>query len=161
MTFIARVCVCISVIALVACDRQPAIDDDAERQGLLAVDRAWSGFGVEEQIGFLAADAVLMVEGMPLIAGKDAIAKVWREEAEIPGFTIAWEPESAVVSASGELGYTLGSNAISVNDSTGLSTTTNGKYVTIWRKQADGSWKVVVDIVNSDSLPITDPQRDQ
>jgi ketosteroid isomerase-like protein len=60
-----------------------------------------------------------------------------------------------------ELGYTFGTNAISVEDSTGASTTTNGKYVTIWRKQTDGSWKVVVDITNSDSLPITDPQRDQ
>ncbi len=161
MIFIARVCVCISVIALVACDRQPAINDDAERQRLLAVDRAWSGIGVEEQISFLADDAVYMVEGMPLIAGKDAIAKVWREEAEIPGFTLTWEPEHVVVSASGELGYTFGSNAISVEDSTGASTTTNGKYVTIWRKQTDGTWKVVVDIANSDSLPITDPQQDQ
>jgi hypothetical protein len=60
MTFIARVCVCISVIVIAACDQQSAIDVGAERQGLLAVDRAWSGFGVEEQIGFLADDAVLM-----------------------------------------------------------------------------------------------------
>jgi hypothetical protein len=104
MTFIARACVCISVIALASCDRQPAIDVGAERQELLAVDRAWSGIGVEEKIGFLADDAVSMVEGLSLIAGK---------------------------------------------------------YVTIWRKQTDGSWKVVVDITNSDSLPITDPPRDQ
>ena len=161
MTFFSRVLIGISMTALAACDRQPAIDVDAEMQGLLAMDRAWSGIDVEEQIRFLADDAVYMVEGVPLVAGKDAIAKIWREEEEIPGFTLTWEPEHVVASASGDIGYTFGTNAISVEDSTGASTTANGKYVTSWRKQADGAWKVVVDITNSDSPPIADSQRDQ
>ena len=143
MTLLSYVFVGLLVLGLAACDQQPAIDADLEKQGLLATDRSWSGIDVEEQIEFLADDVVYMIEGMPLVFGKSAIAEVWREEGEIPSFTLTWEPEHVVVSESGELGYTFGSNAISVDDSTGASTTTKGKYVTIWRKQPDGSWKVV------------------
>ena len=57
------------------------------------------------------------------------------------------------MSASGDLGYTFGSNEISLNNAVGVRTTTKGKYVTIWRKQADGSWKVVVEIANGDAPP--------
>ena len=55
--------------------------------------------------------------------------------------------------AGGDLGYTFGSNEISLNDAKGARVTTEGEYVTIWRKQADGSWKAVVDIGNSDAPP--------
>jgi ketosteroid isomerase-like protein len=33
-----------------------------------------------------------------------------------------------------------------------------GKFFDVWKKQADGSWKVVVSTFNSD-LPVTPPAR--
>jgi ketosteroid isomerase-like protein len=142
-----------SLVALAACEGRPTLDLEVEREGLLAADQAWSQSDLEEQFAFLADDAMYLGEGIPLVSGRDAIEEAWREEAQLPGFSLSWEPDGAVVSARGDLGYTFGSNEISLNNAAGVRTTTKGKYVTIWRKQADGSWKVVVDIANSDAPP--------
>lgn len=56
----------------------------------------------------------------------------------------------AVLAESGELGYTVGQYTITVTGEDGERSVEKGKYVTIWRKQADGSWKVVLDGGNSD-----------
>ena len=141
----------VSLVVLAACEGRPTVDLEAERERLLANDKAWSQIDLEKQLAFLADDAMYLVEGMPRISGREAITEAWREEAQLPGFSLNWEPDGAVVSASGDLGYTFGSNEISLNNAAGVRTTTQGKYVTIWRKQADGSWKVVVDIGNSDA----------
>jgi ketosteroid isomerase-like protein len=141
------------LVALPACEGPPTVDLQAEIETLLVADKAWSQTDPEKQFALLVEDAMYMAEGMRRIAGRDAIAEAWREEAQLPGFSISWEADGAVVSASGDLGYTFGSNEVSLNNSAGVRTTTKGKYVTIWRKQADGSWKVVVDIWNSDAPP--------
>ena len=51
------------------------------------------------------------------------------------------------------LGYTLGTWQSTHYNEAGKGQVTTGKYVTIWRKQADGSWKVVFDGGNPDSSP--------
>lgn len=139
------------LIVLAAFDGQSNENPETEREQLLATDNYWSELNLEKQLTFLAEDAMYMVEGMPVISGKEAITQAWREEAQIPGFALTWQPDGAVVSASGELGYTFGSNELRLINAEGVPTVTKGKYVTIWRKQSDGLWKVVVDIANSDS----------
>jgi ketosteroid isomerase-like protein len=67
----------------------------------------------------------------------------------IPGFQISWEPLSVTVSKSGDMAYMIEQNKITVNDSTGHPVTEYNKSVTIWRKEADGSWKNVVDMWNA------------
>jgi ketosteroid isomerase-like protein len=37
-----------------------------------------------------------------------------------------------------------------VNDAAGNPVTVRGKWVGVWKKQADGQWKLVADIGNSD-----------
>ena len=59
----------------------------------------------------------------------------------------------AFASAAGDLGYTLGTWQSTHYNEAGKGQVTTGKYVTIWRKQADGSWKVVFDGGNPDSSP--------
>ena len=48
------------------------------------------------------------------------------------------------------MGYTLGNYEMSFNDPAGKPVNDKGKYVSIWAKQPDGKWKVVVDMFNSD-----------
>ncbi len=50
------------------------------------------------------------------------------------------------------MGYTIGTYELTVEQD-GASMVTVGKYVTLWKKQADGSWKVVVDCFNADGPP--------
>ena len=153
----------VSLVVLAGCARQPGVDVEAEQAVLLATDTAWaeSGADLEQHMAAFADDATLLPSEMPRISGKAAIRKAWGEMVRLPGFSLSWVPERAVVAASGDLGYTMGSDEFSLANAEGVKTTTKGKYVTIWRKQADRSWKVVVDIGNSDAPPepIAPPQR--
>jgi len=57
-----------------------------------------------------------------------------------PDLKIDWEPDEAVISAGGDLGYTLGHATITRDGKVDKS-----RYLTIWRKQPDGSWKFILD----------------
>ncbi len=145
----------IPLLVMGACAQPPKVDVEAERASLLAADKAWSQMvnDVDKVASVLADDAVFFGDGMPRITGKAAIRQAWTDMSKAPGFSISWLPEGAVVAASGDLGYTFGSNEFRLNDAKGVRVTTKGKYVTIWRKQADGSWKAIVDTGNSDAPP--------
>jgi ketosteroid isomerase-like protein len=67
---------------------------------------------------------------------------------KIPGFHVTWTPDSAIVSRSGDMGYTYGTNEFTAPDSTGKLVTTRGRYLTVWRKDADGRWRCVEDFSN-------------
>ena len=69
--------------------------------------------------------------------------------ASMPGFEIAWTPEIAEVSSGADLGYTIGSYHMELDGPDGAPTAVDGKYLTVWQKQRDGSWKVVADTFNS------------
>ena len=62
------------------------------------------------------------------------------------GDRFTWEPDTAVVAASGDLGYTLGHYTIIGEGEQAGDTVGRGNYVTVWQKQPDGSWKIAVDI---------------
>ena len=55
------------------------------------------------------------------------------------------------MAGSGDLAYETGVFVINSVDKNQQSTTINGKYVLVWKKQANGKWKVVADIDNPDS----------
>ena len=55
---------------------------------------------------------------------------------------------NAQVAAAGDVGYTTGAFGLQANGQT-----EKGKYVTVWKKQTDGSWKIAEDIFNTDTGP--------
>ncbi len=63
-----------------------------------------------------------------------------------PDFKISWEPMTVVVSESGDMAYMIEKNQMTMKDSSGTTVTTYGKGVTIWKKDASGSWKNVVEV---------------
>jgi len=113
---------------------------------LIKVDKEFSVLSEERgmKYAFLeyAADsAVLLQRNIMPIVGKMAISASLEAFSDT-GFTLTWEPQYADISKSGDLGYTYGlfTSIITSNKSI-----TRGKYVTIWKRQADGSWKYVLD----------------
>jgi ketosteroid isomerase-like protein len=56
-------------------------------------------------------------------------------------------------SRSGDLGCTSGTTENTFKDASGKTATFKGKYLTVGKKQADGSWKVLYDMFNSDLPP--------
>src|SRR5262249_55516222 len=97
---------------------------------------------------YYAPDAAMYMPGMPLISGPAAIKDTYAGLSAAPGFALQWTSSRAEVATSGDVGYTVGAYQLTAN-----GTTEKGKYVTLWRKQADGSWKVKEDIFNSDEAP--------
>jgi ketosteroid isomerase-like protein len=59
--------------------------------------------------------------------------------------TLTWTPTEAEVSQEGDMGYTWGRYQYRDRGANGKVAVETGTYVTIWRRQADGSWKVVLD----------------
>jgi ketosteroid isomerase-like protein len=75
-------------------------------------------------------------------------------------FRLDWRPTAAEAAASGDLGWTVGRWEASQRRADGSREVTGaGNYVTLWKRQADGSWKVALDIGNSDPPP-SDPARE-
>lgn len=78
--------------------------------------------------------------------GPQAVDTLMAPMLEETGDRFTWWPDTAVVAASGDLGYTLGSYAITGTGAQAGDTVARGHYVTVWQKQQDGSWKIAVDI---------------
>ncbi len=131
----------------------PAIDLESERDALMAVDKAWSESvgDVDTFLSFIADGAHFMPFGAPLAQG-DAIRTTWEGLISMPGFGVEWQATVAEVAASGDIGYTIGTFELTAEQD-GTTMRTEGKYVTVWHKQADGSWKMQVDIFNSNGPP--------
>ena len=130
------------------------IDTKTEGEKLMQLSRDWSKSAatdsIEKTLSYWAEDAIVMSPGEPALKGKQAIRGMIEGTSKIPGFKISWEPLSVVVSKSGDMAYMIEQNQITVNDSLGNPITQYNKAVTIWRKEADGSWKNVVDMWNAE-----------
>ena len=139
---------------LAGCAQQPEPNDlDAAKAALMEADRAWSETppSADAFTAFTAEGAHFLNVDAPLAVGREQIRESISLLFNAPGLALQWKASSAEVSSSGDLGYTLGTFELTVNDAEGNPVTRQGKYATIWRKQADGSWKVEADIPNFDA----------
>jgi ketosteroid isomerase-like protein len=119
----------------------------------MVVDKAWSEsiYDIESFLSFVADDAQFMPDGAPLAQG-EAIRTTWEGLLSLPGFGLEWQATSAEVAASGDLGFTIGWYKLTAEHE-GTAMLTAGKYLTVWHKQADGTWKMRVDCFNSNGPP--------
>jgi len=123
-----------------------AVDEAAIRN----VDAAWlkavASKDAAQATSFYADNASLFAPGAPLATGKDAIQKAWTEMMSVPGFSLTFTPSSVTVSKGGDLAYELGDYELTMKDKKGKPQTSRGKYVVVWGKQADGTWKALADV---------------
>jgi ketosteroid isomerase-like protein len=128
-------------------------DRATERAALMQTSRDWAETvatgNLESALEYWTENAIVLPPDQPAMVGKAAIREFLRQASSIPGFSITWEPEQATVSDEGDMGYLVESNRITFNDASGVLKTQYGKGVTVWRKQADGAWKCVVDTWNN------------
>ena len=108
--------------------------------------------GLEGFLSFVAEDFQTVRPNSPLI-GKKEFGEGWSKLLNDPAAKIAWKPLLARMSKSGDLGYTVGSYKITRTDEKGTRPAGSGKYVSIWRKQKDGAWKVVLHTGVQDTAP--------
>lgn len=100
-------------------------------------------------VAYYANDAVSLPANEELLTSHSEIQKSWATRL-IPGVDISWTPMYVDVAKSGDLAYILGSYTITTKVAKGKPTTDKGKYLAVWKKQTDNSWKMEADTWNSD-----------
>jgi ketosteroid isomerase-like protein len=95
---------------------------------------------------FFAEDAVTLDDGEAAVKGHDAIARLatW-SPADLQ---LSWTPVGGQMGPNGDMGFTWGHYELHTKDKAGKAVVEKGRYMTIWKKQADGSWKVELDSGN-------------
>lgn len=95
---------------------------------------------------WFAADAVTLANGKAPVVGHDAIAAqaTWSPES----YQLTWTPEGARMGPGGDMGFTWGHYEGLSKDREGNTVKTSGRYMTVWKRQSDGNWKVEMDASN-------------
>jgi ketosteroid isomerase-like protein len=106
------------------------------------------GRDVEKIVSYWSDDAVLIFPGQPVLEGKAAIRAYVAESLNTPGFKIHWVSEKPVFSPDGKLAYMRGNDELTVPGSNGAPVPVHLRGISIWRLDADGQWRCVVDISN-------------
>ena len=128
-----------------------ATDERAIREAEIAWWKVAVAKDLERTIAFYADDAAMFPPHAPMATGKEAIRAVWSPLLTTPGFAISGQTTKVEASRGADLGYSIGIYDLTTPDATGKPVTDRGKYVVVWKKQADGSWKVVLDTGHPDA----------
>lgn len=129
-----------------------AADMSADAKKLAALDDEWSKTAATHDgskvAAYYADDAVVYPPNAPVANGKAAATKLWSDFLKDPSTKLSWTTTHAEVQ--GNFGYTSGTYEASFNGPDGRPTHEAGKYLCVWKKQADGSWKAIHDMWNAD-----------
>ena len=150
---------CIALFLLTFICSVSAADSKIE-QAVRDQDTQWSKAAesrdLEKLLSFYAEDAVVLPAHATIATTKDSIRNIFQKLLSIPGVALSWKPTKVTAAESGDLAYSTGAYEMSAPDDTGKPSIDRGKYVAVWKKQADGNWKVAVDVWNTD-LPLPAP----
>ncbi len=130
--------------------------DPVDPAVLMEADRAFArdvaAGGSAEWASWFAEDGAMI---QPMVGEVQGHARIQEVMAGLdqPGFSLSWDPLRADIAASGDLGWTTGVYASEVVGLTGDTIRDRGRYVSIWRLQADSSWRVVMDLGNPTATP--------
>jgi uncharacterized protein (TIGR02246 family) len=154
-------CGCLALLLpSVSCQQAPPNTQAADQNAIKDLETRWSkaagAKNVDDTVSFYADDASLLPPNTPIATGKQAIRSVWTEMLGNPGFSASWESTKAEAASSGDFAYDIGTYQLTLNDPQGKPTSDRGKYVVVWKKQADGKWKATADMFSSD-LPLPTP----
>jgi uncharacterized protein (TIGR02246 family) len=95
---------------------------------------------------YYAPDAVIATAGRPAAKDGRAVSRAIRDDIADTNFKMSLSNEKTEVAGSGDLAYRRGAFKITyTNPQTKQAENSTGTYLTVFRKQADGSWKVVED----------------
>lgn len=122
---------------------QDRLANDSSLSAMVAAERAFAQHSV--RLGTQSAFMTFMAENGVLFRPRAVRAVMYLRARPMPAdLALIWEPVFADMSAAGDFGYTTGPWIGSSRTRTDVEPTF-GEYVTIWRRQPDGSWKAEVD----------------
>lgn len=150
----------LGAIALASCNKtaEVGVDTAAIEKQIKDQEAQWARHYADHNAEGLAShyadDAALANPDTPIAVGKDAIRKETASFAADPNLNVQFASDRVQVAASGDLAYSRGHYSMTYTDpGTGKAAAGTGSYLTVWKKQADGSWKAVEDFVTQGPAP--------
>jgi uncharacterized protein (TIGR02246 family) len=122
--------------------------DTPRARAIQAADRAWAEAAaakdLQRMLSFYDDEATFIAISGAVITGKARLRELWERMFTTPGYKLNWQATKVEVSATGDLACSYGSwQQTQLKD--GQPVTTNGTYLAVWKRQTDGSWKVLID----------------
>ena len=144
----------LGAVVLSGCNKkaEATVDTAAIEKQIKGQEAQWARHYAEHDADGLAShyadDAALANPDTPLAVGKEAIRKETASFAADPNLRLEFASDKVQVAASGDLAYTRGHYSITYTDPDSRKPASgSGSYLTVWKKQGDGSWKAVEDFV--------------
>jgi len=156
--------VCLALVALSAgCSNPPPAPPPdtrpADLQAVKDVEAAWlkdtNTKDADKYVSYFADDASGLYPGTEILNGKAAIKAAMAPYLADPNFSLTFESTRAMASKGGDMVYSQGTYTMTMSNPKNKkkTITDKGKFLTVYTKQADGSWKAIADTYNSDSPP--------
>ncbi len=147
---------CLTLLSLTGCAQTAPDTHAAEEKTLRELDGQWSKTAgardLDATVAYYTDDAVVMPGDAPIANTKQTIREVWAPMLA-PNASVGWQVNQAEVARSGDVGYARGVYQFVMKDAAGKATTEHGKFLEVWKRQADGKWKCAVDSFSSDAPP--------
>ena len=144
-------------LLLAACTPQNETTAASEQEAVKAADAALQQAVAAKDLNKImvhyADDAALMPAAEPIINGKAAIAEEWKHILAIPQLENTSKLARAEVAAANDLAYTMGSYRSRMMGESEVLVDEPGKWLSIWKRQPDGGWKIIVETYNTDIPP--------
>ncbi len=150
---------CALLFTLAGCSQAPPPAPDTRDADIKAIHdleatalQGWMAKDADKISTIYADDANLLMPDSPNLHGKVAIKGALQDLLKDPNVTLNFSSSQADTSKSGDLGYTEGAYTMTFTDPKSKKVLTEkGKYVTVFKKQSDGSWKAIQDMNNADA----------
>ncbi len=149
-------CACLIIAGMSVCAAQARKSDaSADFSSLVEAERSFARTagekGMKDAFIAFADDDGIIFRRAPINAKES-----WRAKNPAPTGLLSWQPIYADVSRAGDLGYTIGPYEFRVHP-TDKKPADQGQFMTIWRRQPDGSWKFALDLGISHAAPPVSP----
>jgi ketosteroid isomerase-like protein len=137
-----------------------ALGQDAKDEAalLMQLDRdfnkATAEKGVEGWIAYFAPNGSMLDDTSRPTIGPAEIRAEMEPVFKDSTFSLRWYPTKAEMMIPGVIGYTVGRWERIRKNKLGKWMKSTGTYSTTWKKQPDGSWKIVLDSGVSDGPPV-------
>lgn len=129
-----------------------ATDEAAVRAASAEWARVASAKDLEKTLSYYAEDAAMFPPNMAVATGSEARRKVWTQLFAAPDLVFSNAATKVEAARSGDLAYETGTFEESFKDGSGKTVRAVGKYVVVWKKQASGQWKAILDVFNTDRV---------
>ena len=130
-----------------------ATDPSAAEAAVRQADADWAAVGtagVEAWMAFYSNDAIVLLPRDQLANAKELVRQSVSHLLAHPHLAVAWHPIKVEMARSGDLAFVSGAYELRFSDPRGTAISDRGRRIEIWRKQADGPWKCILDTWSPD-----------